>query len=438
MPLGSQVANVELMNQLTGLTHDIYVGSVVNAVKRMSPTSSMFQDAGPGEYRLEGQAMVFATDLRFKTGGIATDGKLPDYTGLDAVQGKIQPTRRYNRIALDNLVEKQASGPGAFEDLGDRIFDKLWDSQESMEIRHAIGSASGLIATVSARTSSTVFTVTGGYGNAGTNPIQHLAEGSIIGWYDVNVAAVGGAARIASIDYDTNEITVDSAATWEPTNVIAVSDLIYFASAPNTTREYFTLERNLAPNGLGTIVDPNGALTTVFNISETTYPRWKPYRQDSITFDHIELTEHWLKLAAKRGMGVTPSTDVALAYPSVVAQLARSLMGLQQQAYTGATLKGGWTGVTVRNMEVVEDHHFYHNAVVTCHRDKLFRINLGGDADFWDEDGSMWARTANYDGKDAYVVDYMNTFSPHRGAHAVLGSIVTDVNDNDWAPVPNY
>ncbi|MEX1046036.1 MAG: hypothetical protein WD050_01345, partial [Actinomycetota bacterium] len=57
----------------------------------------------------------------------------------------------------------------------------------------------------------------------------------------------------------------------------------------------------LAPNGLGTIVDPAADLTTVFNISQSTHGRWKPFREDSVTFDHLELTEHWLKLAAKRG-----------------------------------------------------------------------------------------------------------------------------------------
>ena len=440
MALGSQQANVELMAALTGLTHDIFVGKVVNNVRRESPTAMQFQDAQPGEYRLEGQNMVFAVDLRFKTGAMPSDGKIPDHVPLDAVQGKITPVRRYARLAIDNLVEKQASGPGAFDNLSDRIFDKLWDSWASMEIHNAIGAASGVVCAVSSRTSSTVWVAKDGYNHASTNPIQHLAENSIIAWYDVSATAIGGAGKISSMTYSTNTITMSSATTWEPTSgtTLAANDLIYFATTTNKATDYFTSGRNLAPNGVGTILDPDAAATTVFNISQTTYPRWKPYRVASSTFDHLELTEHWLQLAAKRGFGVTPQTDVVIAFPSCVAQLARSLLGFQQQAYTGGDLAGGYRAVSVSGIQIVEDHFFFHDVAATLCKDKLFRIPLGGDADFWGEDGSMWSRIADYDGKDAYVVDYMNYMSNHRGAHGALTGIATDVTDTDWAPVPNY
>lgn len=439
MTVGSQQANVELMAQLTGLTHDIFVGRVVNNVRRSSPVSMMFQDAEPGEYRLEGQNMVFAVDLRYKTGAMATDGHIPDHVPLDAVQGKISPTRRYARIALDNLVERQASGPGAFDDLSDRIFEKLWDSWESMEIRHSIGYSSGLVGVVESRTSDTEFIIADGFGATGTNPINHLSEGSIIAWWDLTAtAAIDGAAKIDSINYETREITVDSASTWEPSDTLGVGDLIYFATTNDITRDYFVSERNLAPNGLGTIVDPAADLTTVFNISETTYQRWKPYRKGSVTFDHIELTEHWQQLEAKRQFAVTPEMDTCVTFPSAIAQLARSLMGFQQQAYTGGELRGGYRSVDVGGIPAISDHFFYQDVAMTLCKEKLYRINLGGDADFWGEDGSMWSRIADYDGKDAYVVDYINNFSNHRGAHGALTGISTDVEDADWQPIPNY
>ena len=439
MALGSQASRVELMANLTGLTHDIFVGRVVNNVKRSSPTSMLFQDASPGEYRLEGQSMKFSVDLRFKTGMMATDGKIPDYVGLDSQQGSITPTRRYERLAVDNLVELQASGPGAFENLSDRIFDKLWDAWESGEIRHAVGPSSGLIGVVESRTSSTVFVIADAYGNTDTDPLVMLSEGSMICWYDQTATAgIDGAGIIDSINYSTRAITMDDAATWEPGDQIDVGDYIYFASSNNISNANFVAERNLAPNGLGTIVDPAASLTTVFGISQATYQRWKPYRQTSTTFDHLELTEHWLQLGQKRGFPVAPSSDEAIAYPSVVAQLARSLMGFQQQAYTGETLRGGYRSVTVSGMPVTEDGHFYHNVCMTLCREKLFRVNLGGDADYWGEDGSMWSRIADYDGKDAYVVDYMNYMSNHRGAHGALTGITTDLTDGDFAPIPNY
>jgi hypothetical protein len=439
MALGSQQANVELMAALTGLTHDIFVGKVVNNVRRESPVSMLYQDADRGEYRLEGQNMVFAVDLRFKTGALATDGNIPDHVPLDAVQGQITPVRRYARIALDNFVEKRATGPGAFEDLADRIFEKLWDAWASMEIRHAIGDSTGLIGKCDTRTSSTVFSIKDAYGNAGTNPLSNLSEGSIICWYDLTAtAAIDGAAKISSIDYTNRTITVDSAATWEPGDILATDDLIYFSTTNNIATDYFTAERNLAINGLGTVVDPAAGLTTVFNIAEGTYPRWKPFRKASVTFDHLELTEHWLQLGAKRGFKVSPQSDVCVAFPSAVAQVARSLMGFQQQAYTGKNLEGGYQMVHVSGIPIMEDHFFYHNVCMTLNKDSMYRVNLGEDADFWGEDGSMWSRIADYDGKDAFVVDYLNCFCNHRGANSALTGIVTDVTDEDFTNVPSY
>lgn len=439
MALGSQASNVDAMTALTGLTHDIFVGDVVDDVRRESPVSMMFQNAQPGEYRLEGQNMVFAVDLRYKTGAMATDGKIPDHIGLDAVQGKITPIRRYERIAFDNLVEKRASGPGAFQDLTGRIFDQLWDAWASMEIRHSIGGSNALLGKCASRTSDVKFIIKDAYGNANTNPTINIAEGSILTWYDLTVtAAIDGAGAVSSINYSTREITMDSATTWEPADTLAANDLIYMGTTNNISTDYFIAERDLAPNGLGTIVDPAADLTTVFNIAEGTFQRWKPFRKSSSTFDHIEVTEHWLQLAAKRGFAVTPATDVAVTFPSCVAQLARSLMGFQQQAYTGGQLEGGWTGITVSGIPVVEDHFFYHNVFMTLATQMLYRVNLGGDADFWGEDGSQWSRIADFDGKEAYVVDYLNCFCNHRGANGALTGITTDVTDKDWDPVPNY
>lgn len=439
MAYGSQQANVQALTDISNLTHDIFVGDVVNNVRRESPVSMMFQEAGPGQYYLSGSTMYFATDLDYATGAMATSGQIPDHVGIDAVEGGITPVRRYRRIAIDNLVEKRATGPGSYEDLADRIFKQLWDSWKSMEIRHSIGPASGLLGKCSSRTSSTVFVIKDAYGHAGTNPCMHISKGTILAWWDLTaVAAIDGAGVVSSVAYSTSTITMDSAATWEPADTLAADDLIYIASTNNISTDYFISERNLAPNGLGTIVDPDAAASTVFGISETTSPRWKPYRKASVTFDHLEVQEHWIQLAQHRGFPVTPMTDTAVAYPSLVAQIARSLLGYQQQTQLGGTLTGGYAGIRVGNMDVVEDAFMCHDVFMTLCKEYLFRVNLGGEADFWGEDGSMWSRIADYDGKEAHVVDYLNTFSTHRGANSALTGVTTDVTDADYSSVPDY
>jgi hypothetical protein len=439
MALGSQQTNLEAMTDLTGLTHDIFVGKVLPNVRVESPASQLFRNAGPKEYRLEGQHMVFAADFRHPTGGMATSGMIPDHQGLDPVQGRITPIRRYRRIAADSLIEKQASGPGAFADFGTRLYDILWDSWKYMEIRHSIGASSALIGKVETRTSTTVFTINDAYGNTDTDPLTMLAEGSIIGWYDVSTSAVGGAGVISSINYSTRAITM--VASWETesgTPAAVADDLVYFATTSVITRDYFELERNLGPNGLGTIVDPSAALSTVFNIAEATYPRSKPFRKASVTFDHLELTEHWLQLGQKRGFPVTPATDVLITFPSAIAQVARGMMGYQQQAYTGGDLLGGYSGVTVSGLPLVADGNFYHDVAMTICKDNLVRANLGGEADFWAEDGNQWARIADFDGKEAFVAEYMQTFCTNRGVNGALTGITTDLTTADFSPVPNY
>lgn len=450
----SQRSQIELLDELTGLTHDIFVGDVKNNVRRSSVTSQAFQDAPPGEYKFSGQSTKFATDLRYKTGAMATDGRIPDYIGLDAVQGTITPTRRYVRFAVDNLIELLASGEGSFEDLSDRIFRHLWSAWESMEIRQSVGASSGVVGLVESRGSTTTVVLKDGYGHLGTDPLVNLSEGSIIGWYNVSGTAVGGAGVITNINYVTREITLDDAATWEPSGSPSADDPVFFASTSNPSSDRFVLERNLAPHGVGDIADPEGQYTTVFGISETDYPRWKPFRKQSVTFDHLEVTEHWLQLGSKRGYDVRPDSDLAITYGSVATQLARSLMAFQQQAYTGGQLKGGYNmgggsgnddagephaGLAISGVPIYTDGFFYHDVFLTLCRDKLFRVEVGGEADYWTGDGNRWNRMVDYDGKDGFVNHYMNNLCIDRGSIGLLTEIITELDARDFsASVPNY
>src|SRR5690606_23334853 len=129
----SQRGNVELLDRLTGLTHDIFVGDVKDLVRRSSVTSMLMQNAPPGMFKFSGQKARFAVDLQFKTGALPTGGSIPDYVPMDAVQGQLTATRRYARFALDNFIELVASGEGSFEDIAERITRTLWSAWESME-----------------------------------------------------------------------------------------------------------------------------------------------------------------------------------------------------------------------------------------------------------------------------------------------------------------
>jgi len=440
MALGSQVSGLEAITDLTGLVHEIYAGEVKPNVSSWSPTSQLFQEAGAGDYRIDGEKLVFSADLTYAGGAMGSDGNLPDHQYVDAVEGETTPARLYVRRAIDNFIEKRAvRGPGAFGDLLGRMFDQMWDAFGRSQIRHAIGTSNGTLCKVSSRTSSTVFVVKDGYGHEDTPPLLHMEVGMIINWVDTGSSnALAGAGTISAITFSTNTVTVTTSATWEPGNALAANDLIVNATTPNISTDYFASEYTNAPNGLLNIVDPDSDSTTVFNISQSTYPRWKPYRKASATFDHIEVTEHFRQLRAKSTSPVGPSTHVCCAQGSVIAELARTLVGFQQQTALGRTFEGGYEAVRIANMDFIEDDWQIHDVLYTLSVEDLFTVDLDGEADYFAEDGSQFSRLSDFDGKEWYVKSYKQSFSDRRNRHAALTGIsLANVTASDFSPVPS-
>src|SRR3990167_167099 len=105
--LGANVSHLELISNLTGLTHDIFVGDVRDLVRRESPTAYCMKEAPAGFFKWSGQQTKFA---------------------------------------VDNLGELLASGEGSFEDIGRRIQRHLWNSWKNMEIRQSVCDSTGLVA----------------------------------------------------------------------------------------------------------------------------------------------------------------------------------------------------------------------------------------------------------------------------------------------------
>lgn len=444
MAQDSQVANVDLVSALGGLMHNIFVGDVVPNVKQASLGAQMFKDAPAGKYRLEGSALVGAVDFVVAQGAMASPGDLPDAQYEDAVQWQTSPTRRYRRIALDNHAVRRATGPGAFGDLTERVTKQLWDSWYMMEIRHAYGSTNGYIGLCSSRTDADTVVIKDALGHAGLDAGMFLRAGQPIAWVDVSATpdAIGGAGVISSVvSYAAGLLTVNitSSSTWEPSAQIAADDPIVIATTGDTTTDYFATEWTIAPHGFGSIIDPDENFTTVLNIAEGDHPEWQPYRQASVTFDHIEVTEFVRKLRAKSGGApVTAQSHAMLTQGVVVAELARSLEAFNQQMNLGKTWEGGYQGVRIGQWEFVEDDYAYQDVLLAVDLDNLFRANLGGDAHMFGEDGSQFSRLADYDGVEAYALDYMQQFAPRRNTFGALTDIATTGNGYDFNPTPNY
>lgn len=443
MAQDSQVANVDLVSALGGLMHDIFVGDVVPNVRQTSLGAQMFTDARPGQYRLEGSNLVGAADFVVAQGAMASGGSLPDHVYEDAVQWQTSPTRRYRRIALDNHAVLRATSPGAFGDLAERVTNQLWASWRMMEIRHAYGSTNGYIGLCSARTDADTVVIKDALGHAGLDPGMFLRPGQAIAWVDVSATpdAIGGAGVISAVtSYAAGTLTVNitSSSTWEPSAQIAADDPIVIATTGDSTADYFDTEWTLTPHGFGSIIDPDSNFTTVLNIAEGDHPEWQPYKQASTTFDHIEVTEFVRKLRAKSTDVVTAQSHVMLTQGVVVAELARSLEAFNQQMNLGRTWEGGYQGVRIGQFEFAEDDYAYQDVVLAVSLDDLYRVNLGGDAHMWGDDGSQFSRLADYDGVEAFAVDYVQQFAPRRNRMGALTDIATTGAGYDFNPTPNY
>lgn len=441
MAQDSQVGNLQDIdaNDVQGLVHEVFAKGVKPALRAVSPTRQMFQQADRGQYQLRGKKMVWSTQLKKAHGAMGTGGNLPDHAYTDPVRGEVTPARRYVRRAVDNFEEARGQGEGAFDNFIDTLYDQQWEAWKRMEIRHAIGTADGTLCKVSSRNSGTEVDVKDAYGHSGTDPLLLLEEGLVIAWIDTSDSNnVGGVAKISSLSSTNNRVTIDSNSTWEPDAATpADGDLIVAATTNDKSRDYFDTEFENATHGVWDILDPDENQTTVFGISESTNPRWAPYRESSSTFDHIEVDDHWRKAATYATEPVTPQSHTAICNPAVERELGRTLLGYQQQAQLGRTFEGGFQAVRISGQDVVDDYWFPHDVLATLCYEDLFRVDVGGGPDYYSEDGSQFSRLADYDGKEWWIREYVQCFADRRNRLAALkGITLANYSADDFSPNP--
>lgn len=438
MALDSQSTLLQSGNDLTGksLAKNIFTNGVKWHVRAESVTAQAFKKAQYKEdYKLVGSYLEGAAQLSYRRTAMATDRKLPPHLEKDVVRWKTTPVRRYGRIARDPLAHARGTGEGAFQDYGEYVFDLFWDDWARMEIQHSTGDSRGYLCLVSSRTDNNTVVVKDGLGHTGTDPLLHIEEGQTIAWLDAsNSYAVGGAGKIDSITRSSD--TVNLAAAWDDgTTVPAAGDPIVMATSVTTSDGHFKTEYNLAPHGLMGVLDPDQVNTTHLNISESTHFRWKPFREASATFDHWEVQEHFRKIGAFGQTTVGPQTHLALCNPTLTSELARTLGGYQQQANLGRVLEGGYQSVRIGNMDFAEDPFLPHDILFTACLEDLYRADIGGDADFYDEDGSMWSRLKDEHADEAFAFEFMQTWMDRRNRSGVLtGITLSNVSATDFSP----
>ena len=435
----SQQGNVDTISTVGNLVFENYKGRVQPHLEHMGPVLSIFQQMGPGEYSLQGEKLVFAGDVTYSGGAMATDGWLPDHQYIDPVNFETTPTRSYVRRAVDNFIVARASGEAVFEDFIGRVMEQMWDAFERTQNRHVHGSSTGYVCMTNTRTSNAILVMDDGYGYTGTSPLMFVEPGMTMAWLDAdNALAVGGSGVVESVVYSTNTVTfAASVENGSGTPTIAANDPWVFATTSPYSATHFATEYTNAPLGLINLIDPASAVASYLGVSETTYPRVKPVRVTSATFDEVEIMELWKEIFAKSQSPVTASTHVNTLQPGVLIELAKTLLPYTQIQTKGDTLPGGWDTVIIAGQTFVEDPYHLPTVMYTICKEDCRVIDLDGDPQIWAGDGSEFARIADFDGREWFAKHYVQRIMTRRNRSGALIGL-PNTNAANYSPEPNY
>jgi hypothetical protein len=433
------IAQVERTTaNISTLVHENYVNEVKPMVDHIDPLAAIFTKIGPGGYTLIGEKLQFATDWTYAGGFMGTDGFLPDPEQVNPMELITTPARLYARRAIDNFLKALAVQPGAYEDLSARLTKQMLDAVRRGTARHIHGSTNATLCTFVSRTSATVIVVDAGFGHASTAPCMFIEEGMTCALLDANNSyAVIGAATVSDVAFNTSSTTatLTFATDIDTSSTAADGDPLVFATTNDSSATHYVSERGYAPLGLYDILDPDGASTTLLSASETTYPRWAPINRASSDWGHIELMEFLFEIGAKSNSEVSARSHVITMQDGARIELAKTLLGYQQQSNLGRTLEGGWQAVRVGEFDVVASPYHLHDVVYALCPEDLHVVDLDGEPSAWAGDGSQNSRLADYDGYEWFIKHYVQRFPSRRNRMGALTG-VTNTNAERYSAHP--
>ncbi len=246
-----------------------------------------------------------------------------------------------------------------------------------------------------------------------------------------------GAAVVSAVDHRTTSTTatITFADAIEDTGTIAAGDVLVQCTTGATTDAHFVTSRSRQPNGLLDIIDPADSLTTYAGNTESSTARINPYRQASSDFGHVELMEFLAAIGASSNSPVSSDSHILTMQEGAKIELAKELLGYQQQAQLGKELQGGWRSVKIGEFNILSDPNHIHSVVYALCPEDLFVVDLGGKASLYDGDGSMFQRMADYDGEQWYAKWYGQRGATRRNRLGALTG-VANPNAQRYAAVP--
>lgn len=276
---------------------DFYGPALVSLINKDVKLLKLFTKDGDVSMAADGRQVVYPVHVSRNTGAgaIGENKTLPAAGNQGYALLKASYRYNYGRLQLTaQTIKASKTNKGAFKQAMTAEMEGIKDDVARQRNRQLFGFGTGILCRVSGnQASGTTITVKDPYGVAGTvNPARLIQVGDYIAFVrnatpanatDSDIVGSSNIVTVSSISSDGTQITFSSA-----TGATLNDNDMLILSPANTSGESSV---NKEPMGLLGIVDDGTYLTTLHNISRTTYPQFKSFvlaLNGDLTFDALQ------------------------------------------------------------------------------------------------------------------------------------------------------
>lgn len=410
---------------VSGVLKNVYLKFRTEAFPILTPLLAQMKKLKPGIQNAKwgGNGVYFDVVLDRPVGmSNSQDGFLPASAQARERQGNIGIRRSYVRRQIDGLaIQGTTSGESAFIPLARKIMKEAMDAAKLGQQENLHGSGTGIKAIIGTVSSTTSIVVSAPYGIAGSGRGGLLLDvGMFIAVRDTTGATLRGKAVITAVanSGDNATLTLGSAISG-----MTATDIVVTATASD---DGF----NQGTNGLVNLTNRGGSFNSLHGIDGAAFPRWNAVRfvAGTDTPDASQPTEMdiWAlctQVAAKSGKDpmASPGEFILLTTPEVYRRLAESFLG-QRRFDMGAkvTLKGGFQGVEVNGLPLVQDFWCPAGTLYLLHLPSLVWVDIFDFQPLTYEGQGPWRFVADRDAYEYNFGAYWNTGVIQRNSHGSI------------------
>lgn len=340
--------------------------------------------------------------------GAETDA-LPKAGGNNYVQFKTALKNLYGRIEIsDKAIRSSANSTGAFVNLLNDEMEGLIKASSFNFGRMLYGDGSGLLATVSSVSGTTVT----------CDSVKNMIEGMIVDFYNGNTKVADASGyRITYVDRVNKKITLDFSSTQA-------------AKVAQGHKIYVQNSKGFEITGLGAIFDDSAA--TLYGVTKANYPWLKPYTsttETEISDSLIQGAVDYLEEASGSNINfISCASDVRRAYQEYLGAYRRNIDVME--------LAGGYKAITYNGIPVVADRFVADGTMYLLNTNDFVLHQLCDWKWLEGEDGRVLKQNAGFPTYSATLVKYADLICDRPCGQAMIKNIKSTVT-NPFIPTVN-